>query len=346
MSRIQPTVTVVIPHLKGREMLRRCLEAVLQTRGSDFEILVVDDGSTDGSSEMVGRNFPDVRLVRNKTTLGFAAACNAGIRASQGRYVALLNDDAMVTPGWLAPLVHALESDSSVAAVQPKILSLHDPARFDYSGGAGGEMDIYGYPFVRGRLFETIEEDTGQYDSIRPCFWATGAAVIFRCSALDQVGLFEERFFAHMEEIDLCWRLHWAGYTVLAVPEAVVHHQTAGTLATDSLRKMMLNHRNSLLMLLRNHTLSALLWVLPMRLLLEVATVMWALVKGRPGRAWAVFAGLIGAVCNWSCVVEGRQAVRAVSRISEGVLLHRMHRGSAAVAYYIRGIRRSDILMS
>jgi len=227
-------------------------------------------------------------------------------------------------------------------------------------------MDIYGYPFVRGRLFETIEEDTGQYDSIRPCFWATGAAVIFRCSALDQVGLFEERFFAHMEEIDLCWRLHWAGYTVLAVPEAVVHHQTAGTLATDSLRKMMLNHRNSLLMLLRNHTLSALLWVLPMRLLLEVATVMWALVKGRlplrlllaaatvmwalvkgrPGRAWAVFAGLIGAVCNWSCVVEGRQAVRAVSRISEGVLLHRMHRRSAAVAYYIRGIRRSDILTS
>ncbi len=344
MNRTDPIVTVVIPHLEGEKMLRRCLAAVLQTRGPDFEILIVDDGSTDSSCEMIDKDYPDVRLVRNKTTLGFAAACNAGIRASQGRYVALLNDDAVVTPDWLAPLVRALESDGSVAAAQPKILSLQNPDRFDYSGGAGGEIDLFGYPFARGRLFETIEEDAGQYDIQRPCFWASGAAVLFKRSALDRVGLFEERFFAHMEEIDLCWRMHWAGYQVLAVPDAVVRHQTAGTLATSSLQKMTLNHRNSLLMILRNHTLSALLFIFPLRLVFEAATLAWALVKGQPERALAVIAGLAGVVRNWTCVTTGRKTVRAISQVSESMLLHYMYRGSAAVAYYARGVRRSGIL--
>lgn len=341
VNRAIPKVTVVIPHFNGEDILRRCLLSLQKTAYADFYVLVVDNGSTDGSRGMVRKEFLEVRMAESPINLGFAEGCNLGIRNSMSPYVALLNNDTEVTPGWLGPLVDIADADASVAAVQPKILSLHDRRRFDYCGGAGGEIDLFGYPFTWGRLFDSMEMDEGQYDSQRQVFWATGAAVLLRRSALDRVGLLEERFFAHMEEIDLDWRLQWAGYKIKIAPEAVVFHRTGTTLGAERLRKMVLNHRNSLLMMLRNQTGQALLWLFPTRLLLEGVTVIASVMMGKPKRALAVFAGLFGVLLRWRTVVEGRKVVESIRSVPEEALLHRMYRGSVAMAYYVKGIRRA-----
>jgi GT2 family glycosyltransferase len=342
---MKPTA-VIIPHFSGKDTLLRCLASLRRSGDRGFEIILVDNGSMDGSVAQAKRLFPAVRVVRSETNLGFAGGCNMGIRSTRSQYVALLNDDAEVHAGWLGPLVKCMEADGAVAAVQPKMLSVQDPGRFDYCGAAGGEMDIYGYPFARGRLFETIEFDAGQYEtSPVDVFWATGAAVLFRRSALNRVGLFDESFFAHMEEIDLDFRLHWAGYRVMVEPRSVVYHRTGGTLPQESYRKMALNHRNSILTLLKNHTVPALCWLLPARLSLEAATFFSSLAARQWKRAAAVPAGLAGVVTHWNTVVQGRKRVAAIGRQTEGCVLHGMYRGSAALKYYLFGVRTAEELL-
>jgi GT2 family glycosyltransferase len=338
---------VIIPHCGGKVMLCRCLASLERSFDRGFEIVLVDNGSTDGSVAEAIRVFPGIRVIWSETNLGFAGGCNLGIGRTDNPYVVLLNDDAEVHSGWLGPLVRKMESDLTVAAVQPKMLSIQDPGRFDYCGAAGGELDVFGYPFARGRLFETIEFDVGQYDGFAPpdVFWATGAAVLLRRSALDRVGLLDESFFAHMEEIDLDFRLHWAGYRIAFEPGSVVYHQTGGTLGQESYKKMALNHRNSLLTLLKNHTVPALCWLFPMRLLLEAVTFFSSLLTGKWKRAAAVPAGLAGVVTHWETVIQGRKQVASVKVQPEGQLLHGMYRGSAALAYYLFRVRTAEQLL-
>ena len=344
MKETVPKVTVIIPHCGGEQILSHCLKSLQKTARSDFKVLIVDNGSTDGSREMIQKEFPEVRIVESAVNLGFAGGCNLGIRSSQSPYVVLLNNDTEVTPGWLCPMINAAESDPTVAAVQPKMLSFHDRRRYDYAGAAGGEMDIFGYPFAWGRLFDSLETDAGQYDEKRDVFWATGAATLLRRSALNHVGLLDESFFAHMEEIDLNWRFHWAGYRIVFVPDAVVYHQAGGTLNQNRYRKMVLNHRNSLLTILRNHTFLTLLWMLPFRLMLELLTVVISIIKAQPKRAVAVFTGFLGVLVKWKTVTEGRKRVREIRSISEDEMLHRLYRGSVAVVYFLKGVRKAGEL--
>jgi len=343
MTRV-PRVTVVIPHWNGVKILRRCLTSLKKTVYPDYAVLLVNNGSTDGSRGMVARDFPDVSIVDSPTNVGFAAGCNLGIRHSASPYVVLLNNDTEVTPEWLGFMVEAADRDVSVAAVQPKMLSFTDRQRFDYCGGAGGEMDLFGYPFAWGRLFDSIESDEGQYDAEKQVFWASGAATLLRRSALDKVGLLNEAFFAHMEEIDLNWRFQWAGYRIQFVPSSVVYHQTGATLGKERLRKMVLNHRNNLLMILRNHTIGTLLWLFPLRLILEGMTFFASFLIGQPKRALAVLGGLFGVLIHWKNGMEGRKMVNTIRSVPEGVLLHRMYRGSVALAYFLFGIRKASDL--
>ncbi|HHS12618.1 MAG TPA: glycosyltransferase family 2 protein [bacterium] len=340
-----PGVTVVIPHSNGKDLLRRCLLALGKTQYPVIEVLVVDNGSTDRSVSMVRSEFPGVRIVRSRKNLGFAAGCNLGIRASGTPFIALLNNDAEVTPGWLNPLIQCALENKQAAALQPKILSLKEPGRFDYCGAAGGEIDIFGYPFARGRLFETLEKDTGQYDKTGRVFWASGAACLLRRSALERVGLLDERFFAHMEEIDLNWRLHWAGYSVWTVPKAVVFHQTGGTLGQGSIRKMALNHRNNILMLLKNVPGITLSWILPLRILLEMITAAGSLFTGRFNRTAAVLWGMSGVPGKLPAALSERRRIKNSACVPENEIMRQMFRGSAALAYYVRGIRTAECLM-
>jgi len=340
-----PDVAVVIPHWKGTDLLHRCLKALGQSDyGGSLDIAVVNNACPDGSIEIVTQ-YPGVRVIESQSNRGYAGGCNWGIQHTTTPYVVLLNNDAVVTPGWLAPLIQSMNVDTHIGAVQPKVLSFDAPDTFDYAGGAGGEMDIFGYPFVRGRLFETLEKDRRQYDSAPShVFWASGAACLLRRSALKQVGLLEEDYFAHMEEIDLHWRMQWAGYKIAVAVDSIVYHQAGSTLKAESLQKMVLNHRNSLVMLCRNYSMATLSWVLPIRVLLELGTAIWALATGQKTRAWAIVLAFLQWPLAWKSISRGRKQVALTGGVNEYQLLHRMYRGGAALAYYLQKKRSAQDL--
>lgn len=343
MSLQKPTATIVIPHFNGEAILRRCLVSLQASRYPSFRVLVVDNASTDGSMPMLRSEFPEAEIVHSRRNLGYAGGCNLGIRSSKGEYVALLNNDTVVDPDWLGPLVERMESDDSVAAVQPKLLSIRDPHRFDYCGAAGGELDIFGYPFARGRLFQTIEKDEGQYDDPRTVFWASGAAALIRRSALNRIGLLDEAFFAHMEEIDLNWRMQKAGYRIAFEPRSVVYHQTGATLSQESARKILLNQRNNLIMVFKNYQCRSLVRILPVRMVLDLITVLAFPVLGLK-RSAAVVAGWAAALFSLPVILRGRARNKACARIPDSEIMRRMYRGSVALAYYLRGIRKASQL--
>ncbi|MBT6866733.1 MAG: glycosyltransferase family 2 protein, partial [Candidatus Marinimicrobia bacterium] len=255
MTQSNIIVSVIIPHWNGIDVLSECLDSLKKTNFDSFEIIVSENASSDGSQAWVKENHPDVILVENDKNYGYAGGCNRGANLAKGKYLLFLNNDTIQDPNWLQPLVDRLESDSSIAAVQPKILNYYKRDVFDYAGGSGGFMDIFCFPFARGRLFLNQEKDTGQYDEAQSCFWASGTAMMVRKNIFESAGKFDETFFAHMEEIDLCWRFQAMGFKIWAEPKSIVYHKNAVSLPMHSHRKYYLNHRNSLLMLFGNFSI-------------------------------------------------------------------------------------------
>ena len=216
ISESQPLVSIIIPHWNNYPILEECLESLKNISYQNCEIIVTDNGSTDRSSDKIKQYFPDINLVENKTNEGFAGGCNRGANRANGKYLLFLNNDTTHAQNWIEPLVNQLEQDDSIAAVQPKILNYFQRNLFDYAGGCGGHMDILCFPFARGRIFLEQEIDTGQYNEVKNIFWASGTAILVRKNLFEQVERFDETFFAHMEEIDLCWRFYMLGYSVLS----------------------------------------------------------------------------------------------------------------------------------
>ena len=246
-------VAIVILNWNGRRMLRTFLPSVLRHSAAEgVAVYVADNGSTDGSLRMLQEEFPAVRQIALKKNFGFADGYNLALQQVEAAYAVLLNSDVEVTANWLAPLVAYMDSHPETAACQPKIRSQRQKKRFEYAGAAGGFIDRYGYPFCRGRIFGNVEEDCGQYDTIAPVFWATGAALFIRLEDYRSAGGLDGRFFAHMEEIDLCWRLRARGREIACVPQSVVYHVGAATLKKENPHKTFLNFRNNLLMLYKN----------------------------------------------------------------------------------------------
>lgn len=254
-----------------------------------MRILVVDNDSRNPELEKLLSGFPGVRLLSLSVNRGYAGGCNAGSGASTADYLVFMNDDTRHEPSWLEDLVTAAQLDERIAALQPKILSLpeHEKGRnvFDHAGAAGGMIDRLAYSWCYGRTFWGVEADKGQYDRPRELFWASGAAMFVRRDVFEELGGFDDSFFMHMEEIDFCWRIQLAGYCVMSVPSSVVWHEGGASLEYGSPEKIYYNHRNNLLMLLKNMSLSSLMWVLPVRLLLEGAAVVFYFLKGRYGIA-------------------------------------------------------------
>lgn len=243
--------TVAILNYNGLRWLQAFLPGV-EAHSPEAIVYVYDNASTDGSQDYLRQHHPNVLLVAGTENLGFCAGYNAAFRHITTPYAVLLNSDVEVTEGWLTPLLQELEENPDVGAVQPKIRSYHHRHLFEYAGAAGGYIDRFGYPYCRGRIFDTVEEDLGQYDTPADVFWATGACMAVRTELFKQLGGLDERFFAHMEEIDWCWRAQRAGYRIRVQPGSVVYHVGGGTLAYDSPRKLRLNYRNNLLMLDNN----------------------------------------------------------------------------------------------
>lgn len=293
--------SVVILNWNGEQTLRQFLPSVLKhTQLPDVEIVVADNGSTDGSLKYL-RTQP-VRVIALDQNYGFAGGYNHAIDQLDATYTVLLNSDVEVTPHWLDTMLAYMEAHPETSAAQPKVLSWHSkqlfykgeiPAmRFEHAGAAGGMMDILGYPFCRGRMMAHVEEDHGQYDQIAPVFWATGACLLIRTQIYKDLGGLDANFFAHQEEIDLCWRIHNAAdlpSTIVCLPQAVVYHVGGGALGYESPRKTFLNFRNNLLMLTKNLPASRLWWVMIVRFFMDYLAALQMLLTGQTPNAKAVF---------------------------------------------------------
>ncbi len=246
-------IGILILNWNGAALLRRYLPSVVECNDNDIaEIVVVDNGSTDASRKVLEEEFPSVKTLYFDTNYGFAEGYNRAIRQLGYRYTVLLNSDVAASPHWVRPLYDYLEQHPEVAACQPKLISDTRRTHFEYAGASGGFLDKHGYPFCRGRIFDTVEEDHGQYDDVTDIFWATGAALTVRTDDYLAVGGLDKDFFAHMEEIDLCWRLHQRGRAIRVVPQSVVYHLGGGSLPASNPKKTYLNFRNNLFLLYKN----------------------------------------------------------------------------------------------
>lgn len=282
-------VSVVILNWNGVGMLQKFLPGVIKySQGEGVEVCVADNGSTDESVVWLQTYCPDVRLIVLDKNYGFADGYNMALQQVEAEYVVLLNSDVEVTPHWLKPLMEYMDAHPEVAACQPKIRSERNKALFEYAGASGGYLDKYGYPFCRGRIFDVVEEDKGQYDAIRPIFWATGAALFIRSKDYREAGGLDGRFFAHMEEIDLCWRLRSRGRGIVCIPQSTVYHVGAATLKKENPRKTFLNFRNNLLMLYKNLPEKELKRVMFIREVLDGVAALVFLLKGEKEAARAV----------------------------------------------------------
>ena len=327
-----PSVSIIIVTWNAKAIVQRCLPSVLATEYPNFEVILADNASTDGTAAWVAREHPEVTLVRHPANWRFCRGNNAALPHATGEFVLLLNNDVEVPPGWLAPLVEDMTRAPEVAAVQPKLLQYDDRRRFEYAGAAGGFLDRAGYPFTRGRLFNTMEPDRGQYDDARDVFWATGAALLLRRSALHEVGLLDERFEMHMEEIDLCWRLQRHGYRVRVAPRSTVYHIGGASLPQSSPRKTYYNFRNSLLTLYKNLPPAAWRRTLPLRLACDLAALGRTLALGNVQEAEAILRAYRDAF-------HLRPHYRGSRPDPSGRIVLPPYRGLVPVDYFVRGRR-------
>lgn len=292
-------IAIVILNWNGVDMMRRYLTDVVNYSIVDNAVVyVADNASTDDSVEMLRSEYPQVKVILLEKNWGFAEGYNKALSQIEAEYYVLLNSDVKVTHHWLQPLVEFMDAHSDVAACQPKLLSIIDTDSFEYAGACGGFIDLYGYPFCRGRVFNTIERDKGQYDTAMPILWATGACMMIRSSDYWNAGGFDGRFFAHNEEIDLCWRLRLLGSKVYCIPDSAVFHLGGGTLPKSNPMKTYLNFRNNLTMLYKNLPDRELRKVMRMRFWLDWLAALQMLVLGR-------------SIGDFKAVIKARMAFKA-----------------------------------
>lgn len=286
-----PSVAVVILNWNGKHYLQQFLGSLLNTTYGNCRFIVADNASTDESISFVTTSFPAVELIRLDKNYGFARGYNEALKQVSSDYYVLLNSDVEVTPGWLEPIIGLLEQDARYAACQPKILAFRNKDIFEYAGACGGWIDAFGYPFSRGRVFDYCEHDRHQYDDVQEVFWASGAALVIRSNLYHEVGGFDPFFFAHQEEIDMCWRLQRAGYKILCCPQSVVYHVGGGTLPKGHSRKTFLNFRNNQVMLWKNLPRSEKWWKIPLRLVLDWVSGLKGLIGGDSGYFVSIIKG-------------------------------------------------------
>ncbi len=334
MLDLKRLLTVVIPHNGGSEMLLDCLHSIARDPDGVPRVLIVDNASPDDSIAIARSKFDWIEILESETNRGYAGGCNFGLAAVNTPYALLLNNDVVVEPGCFATMVERLEAQPRVAAVQPKIRSFQKPDYFDYAGATGGLLDCDGIPFAFGRILDCMEIDHGQYDEARDIFWASGTAIVLRMDALREVGFLEEDFFAHQEEIDLCWRLQARGWLIQTVPKATLFHRGGATLNRSSNRKLYLNHRNSLLMWLRNNEKIS-VYTVSRRVTLEFAAFGAYLCHGDFQRARHQVAAWRSVLGRLSPTLRERRRLQ-LERVVSDVCFPGRYAGSVVWQYYFR----------
>lgn len=333
-------VAVVILNWNGKKFLEKFLPSVISFNPSYSEIIVADNASTDDSIDFLKRNYPQIKIIQNVTNGGFAKGYNEALSNLEAEYYVLLNSDVEVTAGWIAPVINMMDADRSIAACQPKIKAYDNKKFFEYAGAAGGYLDKYGYPFCRGRILDHTEEDLGQYDDSREIFWATGACLFVRSECFHLVKGFDDDFFAHMEEIDLCWRLKNRGYKIMYCAESTVYHVGGGTLNKTSPKKTYLNFRNNLIMLYKNLTGSELIWVILIRFFLDAISAWKSLVSGKSSYFFAVAKAHFG-FFSWLLFYRSK-SLFATHRTGK---IYGKYNGNIVLEHFLKGKNRfSEII--
>ncbi|MBT5955145.1 MAG: glycosyltransferase family 2 protein [Candidatus Marinimicrobia bacterium] len=337
-------LSIIIPHFNGTKILTKCLESLSKCTYKDVEILVVDNGSTDDSINAVKKKFSTVEIITSDTNRGYAGGCNFGAESANGEYLLFLNNDTIHQKDWLEPLIQKLDDDVSISSVQPKILNYHEQKNFDYAGASGGYMDIFTYPFSRGRVFDTIEEDSGQYDDSVEIFWASGTAFITRKLVFEIVGGFDETLFAHMEEIDYHWRCHLMGYSVWVEPKSVIHHMGGATLAYGSPEKTYLNHRNSILLMLTNYSFFVSIYLFVPRLVMEVLSLLKYAFSSKLNHAWAQLRALWWILVHPHIIGPRRWKTWKLRKVKDSEILKKLHPQSIVWQYFAQQLKTYDQL--
>jgi GT2 family glycosyltransferase len=328
---INPSVAIVILNYNGRNYLERFLPNVLASDYANKRVIVADNASTDDSVVVLKKDFSGLELILLDKNHGFAEGYNQALKRVDADYYVLLNSDVEVTNDWIAPIIEIMERDSAIAACQPKILSYREQHLFEYAGAAGGWIDHLGYPFSRGRVFDICEEDKGQYNNNETIFWASGAAMFIRSKIFHAAGGFDGFFFAHMEEIDLCWRIQLMGYKIMCVPASVVYHIGGGTLPKGNSRKVFLNFRNNLIMLGKNLPWSEKIWKFPFRIFLD-ALFAWKSLLGGFSESFVAVLKAHWAVLKWCIKAKhNKQEVKKPMKKMGGV-----YRGSIIWSHFIK----------
>ena len=302
-------LSIVILNWNGRHYLEKFLPVLLQHIPEYAEVVVADNASTDDSREFLATHYPTLRLIVNKRNEGFAQGYNEALKQIDSEYYCLLNSDIEVPEHWVEPVIEQMEADNTIAAVQPKILAYNDKSSFEYAGASGGFIDKYGYPFCRGRLFGVLEKDNGQYDTPMEVFWVTGAAMFVRSSVYHQLGGLDGDFFAHMEEIDFCWRMKDAGYKLYVNPASTVYHIGGGTLPKNNSFKTYLNFRNNVTMLLKNLPEKKIVGTLLLRFIMDNVAAFMFLLKGNAKDFAAVYKAWHAFLKNYGNIKQKRSNI-------------------------------------
>ena len=321
---------VVILNWNGREFLKKFLPTVIKYSSNDAQIIVADNASSDDSVEVLKSEFPEVRIILNKKNGGFATGYNEALKQVEAEYYILLNSDIEVTENWINPIIKMMENDLNIAACQPKIKSFYEQEKFEYAGAAGGFIDKYGYPFCRGRVFQSLEIDEGQYNDAIEIFWGSGAAFFVRAELFHKLGGLDDDFFAHMEEIDLCWRFKNEGYKIMYCPDSVVFHVGGGTLPKSSSRKTYLNFRNNFSLMYKNLPQDRILKTILARLVLDAIAAMKFLLQGGGKDFLAVVRAHLSFYKNFKKLKQKRNAIKQTA-------VSNMYFSNIAFDHFLRG---------
>lgn len=341
-----PLVSLIVVHYNDPKYLWNCIRSIGRLSYPNIELIIVDNGSTKVSISNMQDYLLSIYYIRPERNLGFAEACNRGIQRAKGEYLFLLNNDIELDPKCVTELVKIMNSDGSIGILQPKMLDYEHRNVF-HSSAAGGMIDIIGFPFARGRIFETVERDMGQYDQSIEIFWAGGASLFARKEALHEAGLFDPDFFLYMEEIDLAWRIHLlARYKVIFVPSARIYHIGCPNLGRDHFMRMYYQHRNGLVMLLKNYSRVSILCLLPLRLVLEIGIAFGSLILGR----WKRFQAMLKAQCyiiiHLRLILKKRRKVQSMRRTNDKSIMSKMYIGSIALRYVLAHQNIAQVISS
>lgn len=309
-------VSIIIPHYNNFPIIDRCLKSLKSLIYKNIEIIVIDNNSYDNSFDKIKNNYKDIILKKSQKNLGYAGGCNLGASFASGDYLLFLNNDTVHDKNFLNHLVATLDKNKNIASVQPKIKNLNRKDFFDYAGASGGYIDYLVFPFCRGRIFDTLEKDTSQYDKKTNVFWTSGTAFLTRKSLFIKMKGFDQKLFAHMEEIDYCWKCNLSNYICTANPSAVIYHEGAKTLNYNSPMKTYLNHRNSLILLLTNYEFLTVLKILPTRIFLEITSSFRELFKFRLLHFIAHYLSLVS-IFNFFYLLKRRKHVNTIRKVGD-----------------------------